>query len=176
MKTVFSSMCAIAALVAVLWVSPVQAVDYPVTVTVTLSGVSISVQGTYAFGTRATSSATVSTVIAIVNDGDAAETYSLSLTEPVAWTHHATTPGANVYVLSAQFNSTAPAVGDFVDANHAVTTTPVASSVTKFAGADEDGLAVPAAGTVHLWLKFEAPTSTSSYAQQTITLIITAAN
>ena len=176
MKTLFSSMCAMTALVAILWVSPVQAVDYPINVTVTLSGVSVNVQGTYAFGTRATSSATVSTVINVTNDGDAAETYSLSLTEPVAWTHHATTPGANVYVLSAQFNSTAPAVGDFVDANHAVTDTPAASSVTKFAGADETGLAVAASGVRHLWLKFEAPTSTSSYAQQTITLTLTAEN
>jgi hypothetical protein len=175
MKTIFSSMCAIAALVAVLWVSPVQAVDYPISVTVTLSGVSVNVQGTYAFGTKATSSATVSTVIDVLNDGDAAETYTLSCSNTAAWTAHATTPGANVFVLSAMFNSTAPAVGDFVDANHALTTTPVASSVTKFAG-DEDGLAVPAAGTVHLWLKFEAPTSTSSYAQQTITLTLTAEN
>jgi hypothetical protein len=174
MKTIFVTMCAMAALMAALWVSPVQAND--ITVTVTVQGASISVTGgPIAYGTVATSSTTVSTELTVTNTGSGDETYSLSLANPANWTAVQVAPGAETYCLSAMFNS--DNAGTFVRADHALSTTPVASGVVttgKFAG-DESGAAVPAAGVRHLWLALEAPTSTTHYTQQSITVTITAA-
>lgn len=174
MRTVFLSMCTMAALVAALWVSPVQAAD--VTVTVTIQGASVSVTGgPIAFGTVLASSTTISTELTVTNEGSGAETYSLSLTNPADWTAVQVAPGAETYCLSAMFNS--DNAGTFVRADHALSTTPVASGVVttgKFAG-NESGAAVPAAAVRHLWLAFEAPTSTAHYTQQSITITITAA-
>jgi hypothetical protein len=175
MKTVSLSMCAMAALLTALWVSPTRAAD--VTVTVTLTAVSVSVTGgPIAFGSKAAGSTTVSTELTVTNDGDAAETYSLSCSNSANWTAVQVAPGAETYCLSAMFNS--DNAGTFVRADHALSTTPVACGVVttgKFAG-DESGAAVPATGVRHLWLAFEAPTSTAHYTEQTITVTITAAN
>ena len=177
MRTIFTSMCAIATLVAALWVSPVQAADVTVTVTILSVSVSVTSGSPVAFGIVAASSTTRSTVAAVItNDGNVPETYSLSLTEPVAWTYHPTTPGANVYVLSAMFSTAAP--GATFGAEDALTTTPDPCTATTFGNgtAGQSGLAVAATAARNLWLQFDAPTSTSSYAQQSITVTITAAD
>ena len=70
------------------------------------------------------------------------------------------------------FNTTGG--GTFVPADHGLTTSSVASSGTQFAG-DQTGVAVAAAATRSLWLKFEAPSSTSVATQQSITVTVTAA-
>jgi hypothetical protein len=174
MKNAFVTTCAMAALIAAMWASPVQAAD--VTVTVTLSGVSVSVTGgPIAFGTVVANSTTISTVIEVTNDGSVPETYSLSLTDPTDWTAVQVDPSvAETYCLSAMFNS--DNAGTFVRADHALTTAPVACSATKFAG-DEDGFEVAVgAPHNHLWLAFEAPPSSAHYTQQTITVTITAAD
>ena len=174
MRTALSSMCAIAALAVALWVSPVQAAD--VTVTVTLTAVSVDVTGgPIAFGAKAAGSTTISTELTVTNTGDAAETYSLSCSNSTNWTAVQVAPGAETFCLSAMFNS--DNAGTFVRADHALSTTPVACGVVttgKFSG-DESGANVAAAAVRHLWLAFEAPTSTTHYTQQTITVTITAA-
>jgi hypothetical protein len=172
MRTAFSSMCAMAALVAALWVSPVQAAD--VTVTVTIQAASVSVTGgPIAFGTVLANSTTVSTELTVTNDGSGDETYSLNLTNPADWTAVQVDPTVTeTYCLSAMFNTTNG--GTVVRDNHALTTAPVTCSVTKFAG-DETGVAVAALGVRHLWLTFEAPPSTAHYTEETITVIVTAA-
>jgi hypothetical protein len=146
-----------------------------INVTVTIQNLSVSASGPIAFGTVVAASTTVSTDSShVVNDGNVTETYSLSLANPGGWTAVQAAAGAEEYCLSAQFNSAKPAAGTFAYANHALSTTPVASSGTKFAG-DQTGLSVLANGVRALWFKFEAPSSTSVTTQQTIVVTLTAA-
>jgi len=146
-----------------------------ITVTVTIQNVSVSASGPIAFGTVASGSATVAAGAAtLTNDGNVAETYSLNLTNPAGWTAVQAAPGAEEYVLSAKFNVAAPTSGSFTYADHALTTTPVTCTGTRFAG-DQTGVSVAASATRNLWLKFEAPSSTSVTTQQSITVTVTAA-
>jgi hypothetical protein len=146
-----------------------------ITVTVTIQNLSVSTTGPVAFGTVVASSATVATDSSrVINSGNVAETYSLNLTDPSGWTAVQAAPGSEQYALSARLNSTRPVVGDFTYANHALRTTPDACTVTKFAG-DQTGVSVAAGAARNLWLKFEAPVSTSVTTEQTIVVTVTAA-
>lgn len=144
-----------------------------INVTVTIQSVSVTATGTYAFGTVVVSSSTVSvTAITVTNNGNVAETFSLKLTNPGSWTAVLTAPGSEEYRLSAMFNANGDST--FVPANHGLTTSSVASSASKFAGT-QTGLAVAAAATRSLWLKFEAPSGTAVTTEQTIVVTVTAA-
>ncbi len=146
-----------------------------ITVTVTIQNLSVSATGPIAFGTVSAGSETVSgSASTVTNDGNITETYSLSLTNPGGWTAVQAAPGAEEYALSAQFNSGAPTAASFSYANHALSTTSVASSATKFAG-NQTGLSVAASATRSLWFRFNAPASTTVTTQQSITVTITAA-
>ena len=147
-----------------------------ISVTVTIQSLSVSATGPIAFGTVVSSSETVSgSGSTVTNDGNVTETYSLSLTNPASWTAVQAAPSAaEEYALSAQFNSSAPTAASFSYANHALSTTSVASSGTKFAG-NQTGLSVAASGTRTLWFRFNAPTSTAVTTQQSITVTVTAA-
>jgi len=146
-----------------------------ISVTVTIQSLSVSATGAIAFGTVATSTSTVSgTSSTVLNDGNVTETFSLSLTNPATWTAVQAAPAvAEEYALLAQFNSSAPTSGSFTYANHALSTTSVASSGTKFAG-NQNGLSLPATTVRNLWFRFDAPTSTAVTTQQTITVTVTA--
>jgi len=144
-------------------------------VTVTIQNLSVSATGPIAFGTVTAGSETVSgSASTVTNDGNITETYSLSLTNPAGWTAVQAAPAAEEYALLAQFNSGAPTAASFGYANHALSTTSVASSATKFAG-NQTGLSVTATSTRSLWFRFNAPTSTAVATQQTITVTVTAA-
>ncbi len=146
-----------------------------INVTVTIQNLSVTASGPIAFGLVTASSTTVSGDSSrVVNDGNTTETYSLNVTNPGGWTAVQAAPGAETYALSVVFNSVQTISTDFTYANEALTTTPVASSATKFAG-DQTGLSVPAAGVRLLWFKFEAPTSTTVTTQQTMVVTLTAA-
>ncbi|MEZ4655551.1 MAG: hypothetical protein R3E12_18680 [Candidatus Eisenbacteria bacterium] len=146
-----------------------------ITVTVTIQSLSVSTTGPIAFGTVGAGSETVSgSASTVTNDGNVTETFSLSLTDPAGWTAVQSAPGAEEYALLSMFNSTAPAANTFTYLDHALSTTPVASSGTKFAG-NETGLSVPATETRSLWLRFNAPTSTTVTTEQSITVTVTAA-
>ncbi len=166
----------LSALVVVLLVSTTEAANPAnINVTVTVQSLSVSTSGPIAFGTVTAGSSTVASDSShVVNDGNVAETYSISLANPGGWTAVQAVPGDEEYVLSVMFNSSLPLVGDFSYANHALTTSSVASSGTKFAG-DQTGLSVAASGIRYLWFKFEAPASTVVTAEQTIIVTITAA-
>jgi hypothetical protein len=178
MKTVFLSMCVMAALVAALWVPPVQAAGSgDVTVTVTLSGVSVAVtDASIAVGTAGTPATMATTyysaaAIHVTNDSPGTtQTYSLNLTNPATWT--AGNPATeNEYRLSALFNTLTG--GTFSADDYVLSGAPVLCDGTKFEGT-ESGVAVPATEVRHLWLKFETPASTTTYAAQVITVTITA--
>lgn len=146
-----------------------------ITVTVTIQNLSVSVSGPIAFGTVNAGTITVgSDSSEVTNDGNATETYSLDVSDPAGWASVQAATGADEYALHAQFNATQPTAVSFTYANHALTTTPVASGASKFAG-DQTGLSVPASGVRYLWLKFEAPSSSTVFTQQSITVTVTAA-
>ena len=146
-----------------------------ITVTVTIQNLSVSTSGAIAFGTVVSGSSSVSgSASTVTNDGNVTETYSLSLTNPASWTADQAAPAvAEHYALLAEYNSSAPAANTFSYANHALSTSSVASSGTKFAG-DETGLSVAVSGVRHLWFRFDAPTSTAVTTQQSITVTVTA--
>lgn len=143
-----------------------------VTVTPVLS-VNIT-ETSLALGSVASGSTTVSTSgITVTNDGSGVnETYSLSVANPAAWTVSQTAPGTEIYVLNAAFSNLVSGV-TWNEANHALSTTAVASSSTKFAG-DQTGVSVPKNATRKLWFQFKAPTATAATTEQTITLTVTA--
>ena len=146
-----------------------------ISVTVTIQNLSVSATGPIAFGTVTAGSQTVSSSASTVtNDGNVSETMSISLTNPGGWTAVQAAPGAEEYALLAQFNSSAPTAASFTYSDHALTTSSVASSATKFAG-NQTGVSIAAAGTRSLWFRFNAPTSTSVTTQQTISVTVTAA-
>ncbi len=125
----------------------------------------------YNFGLLSTgATATSSTSLTVTNTGSGAnETYSLSCSNTANWTA-GTTPGANVFVLRARFNSTQPTTFDTDDT---LSITPVAADASRFAGT-ETGYNIPYGAVRHLWLQLRTPTSTSATSQQTIVLTVTA--
>ncbi len=144
-----------------------------VTITVTISqtiGVEVS-EDTYDFGILSPdAAATSATSLTVTNTGSGVnETYSLSCSDTADWTC-GSSPGNEVFVLRARFNSSAPA--DF-GANDILGTTPVVADGTHFAG-NETGANVPYGAVRHLWLRLQTPTMTSSSDQQSIVLTITA--
>jgi len=163
-------------LAVVFWTSAIRAANpATINVTVTIQNLSVSATGPIAFGTVVASSLTVSSDSSrVVNDGNVTETFWLMLTNPGGWTAVQAAPVAEQYCLSAQFNSNKPTAVSFTYANHALSTTSTASSASKFAG-DQTGLSVSATGGRNLWLKFEAPSSTTVTTQQTIVVTVTAA-
>ena len=145
-----------------------------ITVTVTIQNLSVSATGPIAFGTVIAGSQSVSgSGSTVTNDGNVTETYSLSLTNPSGWTAVTSSPASEQYALLAQFNASAPTGVSFAYADHGLTTTPVGSSATTFAGG-ATGLSVAASAVRTLWFRFDAPSSTSVATQQSITVTVTA--
>lgn len=113
------------------------------------------------------------TAVTVTNDGSGVnETYSLSLTNPTGWTAVQDAPAAEKYVLNAAFSDAVAGI-TWDNAKHALSTTPVASTSTKFAG-DQTGVNVPYNATRKLWFQFKAPTATSVSDEQSIVVTVTA--
>ena len=128
----------------------------------------------YQFGTLNAGSTTVSaTGATVTNNGSGVnETYSLSLTNPSGWTASQTAAGSNTYVLNAALSNLVTGI-TWSAANHALSTTPVVCSATKFAG-DQTGVSVPYNATRKLWFQFLAPTTSTVATEQAITVTVTA--
>jgi len=121
---------------------------------------------------RTGASAVSSSAIVIKNSGSGAnQTYSLALTNPAGWTAVTATPGVDQYRLSCAFDSDGNVTWN--PANHALTTSSIASTTTRFAG-DETGTGVPYNAIRHLYLKMETPSSTSSPSKKSIQVTISA--
>ena len=176
MRNSFGTITALAALAIFGLTAPALAANpATISVTVTIQSLSVAASGPVAFGTVIAGSQTVSsTASTVTNDGNVTETYSMSLTNPSSWTAVQAAPSAaEEYALLAIMNAGAPIATDFTYANHALSTSSVAASGTKFAG-DQTGLSVAASGTRNLWLRFNAPTATAVATQQAITVTLTA--
>ena len=168
---VFTAVLALGAIARPAW----AANPATITVTVTIQNLSVSTSSGIAFGTVTTSSTTTAPDSSIVtNNGNVTETFSLSVTNQAPWVAVQAAPSvAEEYALLALFNTVQPVNGDFGYANHALTTSSVASSGTKFAGT-QTGLSVVAGATRLLWLRFDAPTSTAVTTQQSFPVTVTA--
>lgn len=109
--------------------------------------------------------------ITITNNGSGLnEIYSLNLANPSGWTA-STAAGVDTYVLNAAFD--ADGTITWSAANHALSTSPVASTATKFAG-DQTGVAVPYDAERELWFEFTPPTKSTLTGSQDISITITA--
>lgn len=147
-----------------------------VTVKVTITpSISVNItESTLALGSIAAGSTKLSaTAVTVNNDGSGiSETYSLSLTNPSGWTASQTAAGSETYVLNAAFDADGAGI-TWSEANHALSTTATAASLTKFAG-DQTGISVPYNSVRKLWFQFKAPTATSVSAEQSIVVTVTA--
>ena len=149
-----------------------------ITVTVTIQNLSLTLSSsTWALGTVVAASTTQMTEandITASNDGNVDEDFTLRLTNPAAWTAGAAA-GADVFVLSGLFcgAADAPGGGDF-NADDVMTTSaqPATATIFGYVGGSADGEAVSAGSSVDLWLEFGAPTSSSSFTEQTITVTV----
>jgi hypothetical protein len=149
-----------------------------ITVTVTIQNLSLNLSSnTWALGTVVAASTTQMTEandITVSNDGNVNEDFTLKLTNPAAWTA-AAAPAPDVFVLSGLFCAAADAPGgaDFAADDVLTTTTQTATAtILGFAGGSDDGVSVAAGGSVDLWLEFAAPTSSTDFSQQTITVTV----
>ncbi len=111
--------------------------------------------------------------VTVTNNGSGInETYSLSLVNPSGWTASQSAAGSETYILDAAFSSAVSGI-TWSQTNHALSTTAVVSSSTKFAG-DQTGASVPYNTARKLWFKFFAPTATTASTEQSIAVIVTA--
>lgn len=110
--------------------------------------------------------------ITVINDGASNATYSLSLVNPQGWTASQSEAGPEIYILNAAFSEGIEDV-NWSEANHALSTVPVRSTSTKFAG-NQTGVNVAPSEEGTLWLQFKAPTATSITTEQDIEVIISA--
>jgi len=126
----------------------------------------------YNFGTVAGSSVAVSTTtFDIQNTGSGlTETYQLSAANSPAWTLGAA-PGANVFSLDAQFNGPAQPAG--WTASQRLTTAYQTSDGVIFAG-NQTGAGTATGSVRNLWVRFSAPTSSSSAVPQRMQLNVNA--
>lgn len=188
MKKLLVVLAALALIVGVDAMKAEAAETGPISVTVTVQYLSVTVSdGTIAFATVAPTTHTVAGEKQVVtNDGNINETYTLRLTTTDVYIvgETETGTGANTFVLQALFTGsggTAPVSGDFgADAGTADDVVKASASQTATAavyawtGGTGTGAAVPAAGIRDLYLKYSAPTSVTSGAQEDLVVTLTA--
>lgn len=141
--------------------------------TVSTLSVSLSTH-TWAAGTIVPGSVTTMTPTEkaiVTNDGNVASTYALSVINPAGWTASTSSSGNETYLLNAAFDADGTVAWSAT--RHAVSTFPVSSSVTQFAG-DEQGMGIQPGEDRSLYLQFHAPTITAVAFQQSVGLVITA--
>lgn len=110
--------------------------------------------------------------ISVLNDGNLATTYSLGLLNPSGWQASQAQVGRDRYILNAAFASSSKKI-QWDETVHALSTSPVVCTETKFAG-DQTGVNVVTDDARTLWLQFKAPTQTTIETQQSIEVIINA--
>lgn len=170
--------CTLALMAAVPATSAYAAPTADISVTVTIQNLSLALSSnTWAIGTVTAGSTiqmTEAEDITVTNDGNVDEDFTLMLTNPASWTAGATA-GANVYVLSGILcgAADAPASGDF-GADDVMTTATQTSTAAIFgyATGSADGVAVAPSTSVDLWIEFGAPTSSTDFTEQTITVTV----
>jgi hypothetical protein len=178
--TRFSRYCAVALIVATpaLAATAYAAGTEDISVTVTIQNLSLNLSSNaWALGTVVAGSATQMTEaddITVTNDGNVNQDLTLKLTDPAAWTAGAAA-AADVFVLSGIFCAAADAPGgaDFTGDDVLTTSTQTSTAaIFGYGAGSDDGVSVAAGTSVDLWLEFAAPTSSSDFTQQTITVTV----
>lgn len=159
-----------AALIVSAAIPALAATEGAVTATVTPQNISITVSdGTVAYGTMAantskdTTSGGLNDTQTATNDGNVSETFNIKGSNSVAWTL-AGAAGANQYVH--QFCKTGTGAPDPCDA------TPTYTALTT--GYQALATPVAASGTQKFDLKVTTPTSSSSFAEQSVNVTVQA--
>jgi len=116
--------------------------------------------------------------IAVINDGNGAETFQLSCstyTVPANFQLTTSTPTTSTeFRALALFNSGQPTISDYDVNNDYLSGNPVMASATKFSG-NQQGDSVPASEQRALWLRIDAPTGNPAPGEQNFTVNINAA-
>jgi len=158
-----------------------------INVTVTVDVVSVSVASTtWAVGSVAPATISISSAIGVTNDGNRQEDYSLSLTYTPGWTISTDqTAASNEFVMLGLFTTTPAAsladgsFGEGGTGDDVVVTGATSASATAYArtaeGTTAKGFDVAASGIRSLFLNFRAPTANTISAQQSMTVTVTAA-
>ena len=154
-----------------------------ITVTVKVQKLSVEANPlSYDFSTLTAGQIVVaSSYIAVTNNGNVTEKYSLGITGEPNQTWASVTeaaPGAEQYRLSGIFKDTVPDTGDFLASDSFSVSTARTASSTDLAKDGDDpslkGYSVAQDGGRNLWFKFEAPSTTAIVTEQSITARITA--
>lgn len=141
--------------------------------------VTVTAGDPYLFGNLGVgASSHTATGVTVLNDGNVASTYSLSVATTTAgspWAIGAALPAsANVAVVSAGFHPSRPALGDFA-AEDVMTGTPaLATGAVYTIDGSETGVAVPAGQNRTLWFRLDMPTASDTESTQDLTVTITA--
>jgi hypothetical protein len=119
-----------------------------------------------------------STGTVFLNDGNAANTYSLtasSVTVGSPWSVQSSPPaGPNQLVIYGAFHGAAPVAGDY-GAEDVVYGTGQSSTGTKFSvDGSSTGASVPFSENRTLWIRMDFPTTTTTVEEQTIKVQVTA--
>jgi len=151
-----------------------SAQESDITVTVTMAGLSISCDSTaWHIGTVSPYDTVYSTKMKITNTGGITLDFTLSLTNPADWIASSSVgPDTfNMRAVIGHYDSTA-VESDFT-ASDDLTTSVQAASATKFDfTADVNGADVPAGAERSLWLRFQAPSTSTVGTEQSITVTL----
>jgi len=132
---------------------------------------------TYSFGTVGTNQTALSTGAIPVNNDSAGRTedYQITGANSTNWTISNSTNGADTFYLRALLNSVAPTQANFTAVFSTLSTVIANMSAANYGG-DQNGKSVVSGGAKNLWFMLGSPTSTSSSAEQTISVTLTAAD
>ena len=132
----------------------------------------------YDFQSVSMAATTLSTyAIVITNAGDATETFSLSVATTGAQTVWAvgTAPPTtqDTFVLYGLFNPVEPVVASFAT-NDIMISTPTAATSSVFSTGASSGVSTPIGSANNFWLRLDMPPTTSTAAQQQMTVTVSA--
>jgi hypothetical protein len=141
--------------------------------------VSVTSGSPYLFGSLSVgSSSHTATGVVVLNDGNVASTYSLSVATTTVgspWSIGSALPtSADVAVLSAGFHPTRPALGDFAAEDIVTGSAALATGAVYSIDGSETGVGVIAGQNRTLWFRLDMPTSSDTEAAQDLTVTITA--
>lgn len=136
--------------------------------------------GAYDFGSVNLGASTVTvTAVGVTNSGNVTSSLALRSTGSVNWST-GTAAGADTFLLRALFSAAQPAPASFLAEDNVVgastlsTTQATTSVYTSAASGGVDGTSVAPAASRNLWFRLDMPTSSSSSAQQNISVEVLA--
>ena len=137
--------------------------------------ISIYVSDTiYDYGGIPANSINISTeAVIVINNGNVKETYSIKCSSSSRWSL-GSSPGADTFSIQSAFHSSEPTAGNFE--NQDILTDALQQCTTAVFSIDgtHNGKEVPVNAQRKLWLSLKTPLSTSTTAQQEMSITITA--